>query len=108
MTRRTRWIVVATAMALLASGGARLLDSVLERTLRDPLSNYLRDRTLRLLREERPDGLTITLPQLDLSLLRRQLQVDEIRIRYDHQSGNRYVRMEITAPRAGASDPGTI
>ncbi|MDZ4863612.1 MAG: hypothetical protein SGJ01_09225 [Gemmatimonadota bacterium] len=98
MTRRTRWIVVATAMALLASGGARLLDSVLERTLRDPLNNYLRDRTLRLLREERPDGLTITLPQLDLSLLRRQLQVDEIRIRYDHQSGNRYVRMEITAP----------
>ena len=85
-------------MALLASGGTRLLDGVLERTLRDPLNNYLRDRTLRLLREERPDGLTITLPQLDLSLLRRQLEVNEIRIRYDHQSGNRYLRMEITAP----------
>ncbi len=98
MTRRNRWIVVAMAVTILAAGGARLLDSVLERTLRDPLNNYLRDRTLRLLREERPDGLTITLPQLNLSLLRRQLEVDEIRIRYDHQSGNRYVRMEITAP----------
>jgi hypothetical protein len=98
MTRRNRWVVVAAAMALLAAGGTRLLDRVLERTLRDPLNNYLRDRTLRLLREERPDGLTITLPQLDLNLLRRQLEVDEIRIRYDHQRGNRYVRMEITAP----------
>ena len=98
MNRRNSWIVVMMAATILAAGGARLLDGFLERTLRDPLNNYLRDRTLRLLREERPDGLTITLPQLNLSLLRRQLKVDEIRIRYDHQSGNRYVRMEITAP----------
>ena len=98
MTRRQTWIVSLVAALILAAGGARLLDRVLERALRDPLNNYLRDRTLRLLREESPDGLTITIPQLDLSLLLRRLEVHDIRIRYDHQSGNRYVRMEATAP----------
>ena len=97
MTTRRNWIIIAVAAVLLAAGGAQLLDRVLEQTLRAPLNSYLRNRTLRLLREESPDGLSITLPQLDLSLLRRRLEVREIRIRYDHQRGNRYVRMEATA-----------
>ena len=95
---RSLWMAVIGGVLVLAAGGAQLLNRVLERTLREPLNGYLRDRSLKLLEAESPDGLTITLPRLDLSLFRRRLEVHDIKIRYDQQHGNRYVRMEVTAP----------
>ncbi|MEO8636863.1 MAG: hypothetical protein ABI587_16425 [Gemmatimonadales bacterium] len=98
MRRPKIWILSLLTVVLLAVGGTQVLDRLLERALRAPLDHYLRVRSLRLLQEDSPDGLTITIPQLNLSLLRGRLTVHDIRIRYDHQSGNRYVRMEATAP----------
>lgn len=83
---------------LLVVAGIAMLDRALERALKAPVDAYLRNRTLNLLRAEGPTGLTILLPHLDLNLLRRRLELRDVRIRYDRRDSTRYARFEATAP----------
>jgi hypothetical protein len=74
------------------------IDLTLERALRVQVDAYLRDRTFNLLRVQGGTGLTIQLPTLDLSLLRRRLELRNVRIRYDHREGESYTRFEAATP----------
>ncbi len=95
---RKGWALVAGGVLFLAVGGFGLADTILERTLRAPVNAYLTNRTLNLLRVEGPTGLTIALPYLDLSLLRRRLVLRNVRIRYDSKRDGHYTRFEAAAP----------
>jgi hypothetical protein len=64
-----------------------------------PVSAYIRDRTLAFLQEKSVEGLRITFPRLDLSLLRRQVLIHDLSIRYDNKDSTRYVRFQATVPR---------
>lgn len=97
MTRK-RWALVGGGVLLLALGGFALLDHVLERALRAPVDAYLANRTLNLLRVEGSTGLSISLPDLELNLIRRRLELRDVRIRYDRKSEGRYTRFEAVAP----------
>jgi hypothetical protein len=95
---RTRWALVGGGVLFLALGGFALLDHVLERALRAPVDAYLANRTLNLLRVEGSTGLSILLPDLDLNLVRRRLELRDVHIRYDRKSEGRYTRFEAVAP----------
>ncbi len=97
MTRK-RWALLGGGVLLLALGGFALLDHVLERALRAPVDAYLANRTLNLLRVEGSTGLSISLPDLELNLIRRRLELRDVRIRYDRKSEGRYTRFEAVAP----------
>ncbi len=79
-------------------GGGVVLDLSLERALRSPVDAYLRNRTLNLLQVEGGSGLTVVLPSLKLSMLRRRLELRDVRIRYDHRDGEHYTRFEAATP----------
>jgi len=72
VTRKTiTWsgVVIVLVAVLAINGGAWLL----ERALMLPVNAYIRDRTLAFLQEKNLEGLVITFPKLDLSLVRRRL-----------------------------------
>ncbi len=95
--RQAGWLGVATILltAMALYGGAWLL----ERALMAPVSNYIRDRTLAFLQEKNVEGLVITFPKLNLSLVRRRLVINDLKIRYDHKDSTRYERFQATVPR---------
>ncbi len=96
---RKWWALAGGGVLLLVLGSLGLLDRVLERTLRAPVNNYLRDHTLALLNVEGVSGLTITLPHLDLKLGRRRLDLRDVQIRYDREEEGQSTRFEVVAPR---------
>lgn len=98
MKRPTRWLWLGGGALLALVGGLFVLDRALENALRAPVDAYLRERTLNLFAAKANTGLSIALPVLDLSLLRRRLELRDIRIRYDHREGARYSRFEATVP----------
>ncbi len=98
MNRPGRWLWVGGGTLLAVLCGFFVLDRALEHALRAPVDAYLRERTLNLLAANSNTGLSIALPVLDLSLLRRRLELRDIRIRYDHREGPRYSRFEATVP----------
>ena len=98
MTRPRRWILLIGGALFVVIGGGVILDLSLERALRSPVDAYLRSRTLNLLRVEGGSGLSVIIPSLKLSMLRRRLELRDIRIRYDHREGERYTRFEAAAP----------
>ena len=107
VTRKTiTWSGVVTVLvAVLAiNGGAWLL----ERALMAPVNAYIRDRTLAFLQEKSVEGLRDHLPRLDLSLLRRQVLIHDLSIRYDNKDSTRYVRFQATRSphHARGSGPG--
>ncbi len=79
--------------------GLWLLDRTLERALRVPIDAYLRARTLALVRSEDSSALTILLPELHLSLLRRRLILRDVRIRFERKDGPRRQQFDAWAPR---------
>ena len=95
---RKWWTLGGAGVLLLVLGFFGLLDRLLERTLRAPVNDYLRDRTLTLLHAEGPSGLTITLPHVDLKLVRRRLDLRNVRIRYAREREGRTTRFEAVAP----------
>lgn len=78
--------------------GAVLLDRALEAALRTPVDAYLRKRTLVLAHADSSPGLTIDLPVLRLSLLRRRLDLHDVRIRFDQATGGEVLHFEADAP----------
>lgn len=78
--------------------GAVLLDRALEAALRAPVDAYLRKRTLVLAQADSSPGLTIDLPVLRLSLLRRRLDLHDVRIRFDQATGGEVLHFEADAP----------
>jgi hypothetical protein len=95
--RQVGWFGAVTLLLLVLSiyGGAWLL----ERALMVPVNAYIRSRTLAFLQEKNVEGLIITFPKLDLSLLRRQLVINDLKIRYDNKDSTRYERFQATVPR---------
>ena len=92
-------IVLSTlGTALLTVSGTYLAARLLERALAVPVNAYIRDRTLAFLQEKTPDGLVITFPKLDLSLVRRRLVIHDLKIRYDHKDSTRYERFQANVP----------
>ena len=88
-------VVIVLVAVLAINGGAWLL----ERALMAPVNAYIRDRTLAFLQEKSVEGLLITFPRLDLSLLRRQVLIHDLSIRYDNKDSTRYVRFQANVPR---------
>ncbi|HEY7028290.1 MAG TPA: hypothetical protein VH438_11815 [Gemmatimonadales bacterium] len=88
-------VVIVLVAVLAINGGAWLL----ERALMAPVNTYIRDRTLAFLQEKSVEGLTITFPRVDLSLIRRHLLIHDLSIRYDNKDSTRYVRFQATVPR---------
>jgi len=86
-------MVLVAVLAI--NGGAWLL----ERALMAPVNAYIRDRTLAFLQEKSVEGLLITFPRLDLSLVRRQVLIHDLSIRYDNKDSTRYVRFQANVPR---------
>jgi hypothetical protein len=98
---RRHLLLTALAVLLLsalAAAGFWLASWGLERSLRVPINAYLRSRTLALLREQNLEGLTITFPALELSLVRHRLLIPDLKIRYDHRDSIGYTRFTATAP----------
>jgi len=98
VTRKTiTWsgVVMVLVAVLAINGGAWLL----ERALMAPVNAYIRDRTLAFLQEKSVEGLLITFPRLDLSLVRRQVLIHDLSIRYDNKDSTRYVRFQANVPR---------
>jgi hypothetical protein len=98
VTRKTiTWsgVVIVLVAVLAINGGAWLL----ERALMAPVNAYIRDRTLAFLQEKSVEGLLITFPRLDLSLVRRQVLIHDLSIRYDNKDSTRYVRFQANVPR---------
>ena len=95
--RQAGWFGAVTLLLLVLSiyGGAWLL----ERALMLPVNAYIRDRTLAFLQEKNLEGLVITFPKLDLSLVRRRLVINDLKIRYDNKDSTRYERFQATVPR---------
>jgi len=91
-------MLLVGGMLCVVIGGGVVLDLSLERALRSPVDAYLRNRTLNLLRVKGGSGLSVALPSLKLSMLRRRLELLDVRIRYDHREGEHYTRFEATAP----------
>jgi len=96
---RKWWTLAGVGVLLLVLGSFGLLDRVLEGTLRAPVNNYLRDRTLSLLHVEGVSGLAIALPSLDLKLVRRRLDLRDVQIRYDREGEGHRTRFDVVAPR---------
>ncbi len=90
--RRVALSGLATAAVALA--GTYLTARLLERSLRTPVNSYIRDHTLGFLRERSVEGLSITFPSLNLSLVHRQLLIRRLEIRYDHQDSARSVHFQ--------------
>ena len=86
-------IVLLAVLAI--NGGAWLL----ERALMAPVNTYIRDRTLAFLQEKSVEGLTITFPRVELSLIRRHLLIHNLSIHYDNKDSTRYVRFQAAVPR---------
>ena len=85
-------------LSVLTAAGLWLASWGLERSLRVPINAYLRSRTLAFLREQNFEGLAITFPALDLSLVRHRLLIRDLRIRYDHRDSTGYTRFTATSP----------
>lgn len=90
--------VVALLLGVLITAGLWLAAWGLQQSLRVPINAYLRTRTLAFLSEQNVEGLTITFPALDLSLVRRRLLIRDLKIRYDRREGARYTRFSATSP----------
>ena len=78
-----RILVGALATVLLSGAGIVLLERALEAALRVPVDAYLRARTLRMANGAPGSGLDIGLPVLRLSLFRRRLVLERVRIQFD-------------------------
>jgi len=99
VTRRRLWLSLAGGAVLALVAGLWLLDRTLERALRVPIDAYLRARTLTLVHSEDSSALTILLPELHLSLVRRRLILRDVRIRFERQDHARLQRFDAWAPR---------
>jgi hypothetical protein len=95
---RRVWLLTAAGALLILVGGGFLLSRAIETALYTAVSTYLSDRTLTLYQETSRDGIVVTVPSLSLSLLRRRLELKDVRIRYDRKVGDRYIRFEADAP----------
>lgn len=96
-SRRQAALILGGSIGALALG-AVLLDRALEAALRAPVDAYLRKRTLVLAHAGASPGLTIDLPVLRLSLLRRRLDLHDVRIRFDQRTGGEVLHFEADAP----------
>lgn len=90
--------IVALLLSAAVSGGIYLASYLLQQSLRAPINDYIRSRTLAFLSEQNLEGLTISFPALDLSLTHRRLLIRDLRIRYDHRDGTHYTRFSATSP----------
>ena len=88
--------LIFSLLAVIAiNGGAWFL----EQALMGPVNAYIRDRTLAFLQEKSVEGLLITFPRVDLSLIRRRLVIHDLSIRYDNKGSAHYVRFQANVPR---------
>lgn len=78
-----RILAGALGVVLLSGVGLVLLERALEAALRAPVDAYLRARTLRMANGAPGSGLDIALPVLRLSLFRRRLVLEQVRIQFD-------------------------
>jgi hypothetical protein len=92
------WLLTGAGALLILIGGGFLLSRAIETALYTAAGAYLSNRTMVLYKIEDSKGIVVTLPHLSLSLLRRRLQLKDVRIRFDKQDGDHYVRFEATAP----------
>ncbi len=100
MSRRARWWLVGGGIVVVILAFlVALLPERFEGALRASVNEYLRERTLAMLNEKDVAGLSVDFGSLDLSLVRRHLIINDIRIRYDHRDSTRYVRFMAETPR---------
>lgn len=95
---RRVWLLTAAGALLILFGGGFLLSRAIEAALYTAVNAYLSERTLTLYQKTDTDGVVVTVPHLELSLIRRRLELRDVRIRYDQKVADRYVRFEADAP----------
>lgn len=98
LRRFIRLVVIALCLSVLIVVGIRFGTRSLERSLREPINAYLKSRTEAFLSSQNLEGLTITFPDVDLSLIERRLQIRDLKLRYDHKDGGKYTRFSASAP----------
>jgi hypothetical protein len=95
--RRT-WLITGAGALLILVGGGFLLSRAIETALYTAAGAYLSNRTMVLYQTDDTKGIVVTIPHLSLSLLRRRMELTDVRIRFDKKDGDRYVRFEAVAP----------
>src|SRR5882672_4772824 len=96
--RFIKLVVIALVLMVLVVAGLWFGTRSLERSLRKPINDYLQSRTEEFLSSKNLEGLTITFPDVDLSLIERRLQIRDLKLRYDHKDGGRYTRFSASVP----------
>jgi hypothetical protein len=97
-TNRRTWLLTGAGALLILFGGGFLLSRAIETALYTAANAYLSDRTMVLYKIEDTKGIVVTIPELKLSLLRRRMELKDVRIRFDQKKDGRYVRFEADAP----------
>ena len=110
LRRFIKLVVIALTLTIILIVGLWFGTRALEKSLREPINAYLKSRTETFLSSKNLEGLTITFPDLDLSLLERRLLIRDLKIRYDHKEGGRYTRFSAGVPliRVDGLDIGDI
>lgn len=94
----SRVVIAVIGLCLLIVAGLWTGAVLLERSLREPVNAYLKSKTETFLSQGNLQGLTITFPDLELSLTRRRLLIRDLKIRYDHRDSTRYTRFSASTP----------
>ena len=92
------WLLTAAGALVILIAGGFLLSRAIETALFTAANAYLSNRTLALYKSEDTKGIKVTIPRLDFSLLRRRMELNDVRIRFDQKSEGKYVRFEAEAP----------
>ncbi|HTO73219.1 MAG TPA: DUF748 domain-containing protein [Gemmatimonadales bacterium] len=96
--RFTKLVVIAATVCVLLVAGLWFGTRALEKSLRQPINDYLQSRTEAFLSDKNLQGLSITFPDVDLSLVERRLLIRDLKIRYDHKDGGKYTRFMAGVP----------
>lgn len=92
------WLLTAAGALIILVAGGFLLSRAIETALYTAAGAYLSNRTMVLYGGTDTNGIVVTIPQFRLSLLRRRLQLKNVRIRFDRKEADHYVRFEADAP----------
>lgn len=92
------WLITGAGALLILIGGGFLLSRAIETALFTAANAYLSNRTLALYKSEDTKGIVVTIPHLNFSLLRRRMVLNDVRIRFDQKTDDKYVRFEAESP----------
>lgn len=93
-----RWTIVGLGTIGAVVAGLWLLDRTLESILKGQIDAYLRARTLKMVQSEEGKAINIEIPDLDLTLIRRRLVLNNVRIDYKKEADGKTQQFNASTP----------